>query len=111
MCDIPPNTPYAKIFDVAVHQSRLLGKVAKEQATILGSKAKLRVDLARASICNHVPVDCDPIGEVYQRSMKERLLCAHIPECTDHFSDPRNEDHLERMKGITIGSIGEWSWT
>ena len=82
--------------------------MAKKQAIVLGNKAKLRVDVARASICVEVPADCDPIGEVYQRSMKERLLCSHIPECTDHFSEPRNED-LERMQGSA--SIGEWSWT
>lgn len=108
-CDIPPDTPYAKVFDIAVHQSRLLGQVAKKQAMILGDKAKRRVDMARASICVQVPASCDPIGEVYQRSMKERLLCAHIPECIDDFSETRNED-LERLEG-SDSSIGEWSWT
>ena len=105
-CHVPPNTPYAKLFDVAMHQSRVVGEVAKEQVIRLGNKAKKRVDLARASICVEVPVDCDLNGEVYQRSMREKILCGHIPECNDDLLPPRNKDFE-----LTKGAIGDWSWT
>jgi hypothetical protein len=83
----------------------MLGEVAKEKAAVVGNKAMERVDTTRASICIEVPLGCDPSGEAYQRSMREKFLCGHIPECND-IMEQKDED-FDRTKA----NVGEWSWT
>jgi hypothetical protein len=84
----------------------VLGEVAKEHSIIMGKKAKQRIDMARTSICAEVPLDCNPTGEVYQRSLREKLVCSHIPECNDDFLEPRKE-----VLDLSKASVAEWSWT
>lgn len=89
-----------------MQQSKVIGEVAKEHSVIMGKKVKQRIDLARTSICAEVPVDCDPTGEVYPRSLREKLLCSHIPECRDDYLETRNQD-----PDLSNANVAEWSWT
>jgi hypothetical protein len=103
---MPPDTPYAKFFDVAVHHSRSLGDVVKQQTNSFADRTKKRWEKTRATLCIHVPADCDPSGEVYQRSLKEKWLCGHIPECNQDilYLDPPDTAMIGSAKG------GDWSW-
>jgi hypothetical protein len=89
-----------------MQKSKVIGEVAKEHSIMMGKKVKQRIDMARTSICAEVPLECDSNDEVYHRSLREKLLCSHIPECSDDFLEPRKED-LDLSKA----SVAEWSWT
>jgi hypothetical protein len=104
-CDLPPDTPYAKVYDIAVHQGRVLGEQVKSQAVVIGAKAKLRFDTARSGVCAEVPLDCDLNGDnLYERSFRERVLCGHIQRC-DEMED--SEEEYEKKKAKVV----DWAWT
>jgi hypothetical protein len=111
---MPPDTPYSKFFNVAVQHSKLFGDVVMQHTSSIADTTKKRWERTRESLCIHVPVDCDPSGEIYQRSLKEKWLCGHIPECNEDILVPQSKDTLDLQSKDTamIGSmkIGDWSW-
>mmetsp|Transcript_8516 Transcript_8516/g.14125 ORF Transcript_8516/g.14125 Transcript_8516/m.14125 type:complete len:217 (+) Transcript_8516:167-817(+) len=104
-CDLPPDTPYAKVFDFSVQQSRVLGEQLKSQAVVVGAKAMQRFDTVRSGACAEIPLDCDLNGDnVYERSLRERIICGHIPRCDE--IDPSEEEFEMRKQKVV-----DWAWT
>lgn len=93
------------MFDIAVHQSRVLGEQVKSQAVVVGEKAMQRFDSVRNGSCAEVPVDCDLNGEnAYERSLRQRLLCGHIPRCDE--VDATDEEYEKKKQKVV-----DWAWS
>ena len=100
-CEIPPDALYAKILNVTISKSLLLGNAVRTKSQVTLQKTGERISQIQYDVCENIPESCFS-GE---RNWKEKLLCGHIPTCEE---EPTQED-FDNTKMIDF-SKGKWSW-
>lgn len=104
-CSEPPTSPYAKLFDATVTHGRALSSQMKTSFVQAAIQGKNRVKHARSNVCESVPTSCDDdANKLYKRTIKERLMCTHIPTC-DEIVEPDEDDFKK-----TAVKKDNWYW-
>lgn len=75
-CDVPPDTPYAVIVKQAMDRTSAVK--TKTLTSLANYKSRVQ-----SETCDELPTECSGTEEENRRSLKQKLLCRHVPSPCD----------------------------
>ena len=90
-CDVPPETPYAILVKTTLERTNSIK--SKTRTTLLEWKNRVQEET-----CGDLPTECSEDAEDNRRSLKEELLCRHVPS-------PCNENDEEEELPLFVSPL------